>query len=94
MQSRPSLQPSPMTAPGCKRRSVADDGAVAHVRERVDRHVDADLGRGCNTGLGMNTGPARLMFADQMRANGQKGGHRVVDLDDGQALFSRHLGRN
>ncbi len=35
----------------------------------------------------MNSGPARALFADQMRADGQKGRHRVIDFDDRQALF-------
>ena len=77
-----------MTAPGIECRSVADHGILAHVSERIDRHVRADPGRRGDARLRMDAGPARLLLADQMGADGEKRGHRVVDFDDSQTRRS------
>ena len=60
MQSLPSRQRSPMTAPGCRVRAIADHGVLADIGERIDRHVLTDPGRRRDAGLGMNARPARL----------------------------------
>ena len=77
-----------------QRRSIAHNRAIAHIGERIDRHVLTDLRRRGDPGLGMNPGPSRRDPAVQVGAHRQERRHRVIDFDDGQASCRHPAGRD